>query len=569
MASPAGAADVPGVVAEGVCPLITDEIIDVCIALVKAFNRKWMWLYGYQEMFMRRIIQSLLLHDGDTITTLWSRQAGKSACLAALAPVLCLYLPALGNAFPKDERVSMYRNGLFIGIFAPVEEKTKFIFDPLRERCEDLDMNRPFYAQGAGFNVSPQDPMVSRGDRVAWSNRSYIVTRTASEQSNKEGATFHLVIIDEAQQLSEYKKRKEINPMLSSTLGTMAEIGTADITRGGFYHDIMYNLEQQEKTGKQNHFEFPWEKVCFYKQVAFMETGDKFHTYYEIKVRGDLARDFRGNQDAAEFKLNYRLLWKDANLGAVDMAAFDLCAQNDREVNEPRYWCRQVAGLDLGKVRDVTILTVVEIDPTPVYDASPLPLMPGEERTAYVKKTIIAWYAITGRSWYAITNEVVRLLANHVVDTLVCDATGVGDPVTEMIAAKAPYLGARVIPYPMSAKGNDRAYKLYLSEIEALRMGYAAGPVTRNTAEFAEFVRQHEILQRVKVGEGVLVKCEAPEGEHDDYVDSSALACYAASLPQPEQAEQAYNPVYQSNKIEGYWGSGQRSREDHFRQGRA
>jgi len=176
----------------------------------------------------------------------------------------------------------------------------------------------------------------------------------------------------------------------------------------------------------------------------------------------------------------------------------------------------------------MTILTVGEIDPTPSYETVSL-LGPGDSPAERFPVTIIAWYEIPGKKWKDILNTAVSLLdQNHVVDTLVCDATGVGDPLTEWLTDKAPYLN--VVPYVMSSKGNDTAFKELILRVEHRLLRYCAGPESVATPEYQEFVRQMEVLEKHQVGEGSMIKCCAPDGDHDDYVDSAALLCIAAGI---------------------------------------
>jgi hypothetical protein len=250
--------------------------------------------------------------------------------------------------------------------------------------------------------------------------------------------------------------------------------------------------------------------------------------------------------------MNFRLMWQEAKAGAVDMDSFNDAREYTIEACVPDFRSNLVAGLDYAKKRDATILTIGRIDPTPVLDPRAL-VRPGDEQPIFYKKTIIAWYELAGRRWKDIQGGVVDALALYAVHTVVCDATGVGDPLAEQLQDLLP--GVRVVPFVLSHVGNDMLFKLYLQEIEAGRLTYAAGEATQLTREYQAFRHEHEVLQKTRMG--VYTKFEAPEGDHDDYCDSGALFCYAASLPREVEIESTVNPLFMNagnirNRAERY-----------------
>ena len=527
-----------------ICPLSTEQLIDLVMRFVDLYNRPArIKLYNYQRVFLRRIIQSLLLHDGDTLTGLWSRQSGKSESISSLAGGVCIFLPALAKVFPDDPRLGQYHEGVWIGIFAPKQQQSDIIYGRVRSRA----MRESSYEiyRDPDFNLRVT---ASSGEKVQWSNGSFVVAKTASEQSNVEGHTFHLVIIDEAQYVSNTKVAKEIAPMLAATNGTMVKIGTAHISYGGFRNSIIFNLEKEQKTGIRNHFEFPYTQVIAEKNASFerekkdFESGvskeppDPFHLRYEAWVTGELEK-LGGNIENDEFAMNFRLIWKDANVGAIDREAFKDAADEDREANRPSFRNRQVAGLDYGKSNDSTVLTIYEIDPTPLTVHA---LLRGDDEPPELhRKNIIAWLELQGR-WGTQLDAIIDFLEDYRVDTIVADSTAVGDPLTERLQDLLP--GVNVVSYPLSEKGNDQLYKHYLQELEGGRITYPAGEETQRMSEYQQFIFQHNALS--KINKGRYMACKAPEGEHDDYCDSAALGCWATTIEAMNEIECADNPIY-------------------------
>jgi hypothetical protein len=525
------------------CPLMTEKLVDLVMSFIELYNAPAdIYLYSYQRLFMRRIIGSVLEHDGAVITGLCARQSGKSESLACLASALCVFLPALARQFPDDYRLSHFTQGFWIGIFAPKQQQSGIIYERIRRRAEMPDSLTLYQDPDIAICIS-----ASRGDQVAWSNGSFVIAQTASDHSNVEGKTFHLVIIDEAQLVSRVKVSKEITPMTAATNGSMVKIGTASIQKGGFLDSITFNLEKEKKSGERNHFEVPYNVVIEEKRKAYEATKKPFHLNYEAWVNGELER-LGGNIDNEEFRMNFRLLWQTADLGAINLDDFLDAADESYEANVPCYNTRQVAGLDYGKKRDSTILTIMEVDDKPIFDTrarQPLrdnAIMHGLQTfpVAYYRKRILGWGEFPGRRWNDILGGVVEFLQNYCVDTLVCDATGVGDPLTERMSELLPDI--KVVPFVISHVGNDYMYKLYLQEFEAGRIIYPAGPETVNRLEFQQFKHEHEILTKHRAG--VYIRCEAPEGEHDDYPDSGALACVASTMPVEVGVESLSNPLF-------------------------
>lgn len=519
-----------------VCPLTTPQLVDVLMSFVSLFNEPAkIHIYNYQRVFIRRIIESTVLHDGDVITGLWSRQSGKSEALACLVTCLAIMLPTLAKAFPNDPRLEQYTEGFFIGIFAPKEKQAAIIYGRVRSRA-DRDSSKEIYAD-PDINIGIA---ASRGDMVSWTNGSYVVAQTASEQSSVEGFTFHLIIIDESQLVSKQKIHKEIAPMLAATNGTMVKIGTANALRGGFKESILFNLERERQTSVRNHFEYPYDQVIIEKRRAYEATKNEFHLNYEKWVAGELRR-LGGNVENEEFRQNFRLLWQEADLLAIDPESLAAAADFNAEFVYSAFNQVIVAGLDYAKKRDATILTIAAVEDEPVTDDR-AKVRFGEEQPIFRKKRVLCWYEIQGRKWHDILKHAAEILSNYSVRLLVCDATGVGDPLTEQLQALLP--GVQILPFMMSHVGNDRVFKHYIQEVEAGRWIYPAGEQAQRTHVYSQYVHQHGQLIKERVG--IYIRCYAPEGEHDDYCDSSALCCYGASLPLEYEAEEVSNPFYGS-----------------------
>lgn len=500
------------------CPLTTGAIVDRVLLFVQELaDRK---LYTYQALFSRRIVESVLTNDAAQITGLWARQCGKTETVACVVIGLAVLLPILSNEFPDDPRFQPFREGLKTGVYAPIQDQADTTYGRMRDKI--LSDRAVAVLADVGVSITR-----NRGDTLAFSNGSIIISRTASPDAQIEGKTHHLVILEEAQKLLRSKVEKEIIPMLASTNGTIVKIGTAWESRGGFHVSIQQNLEEHKNGGKRNHFEFPYTIVISEKRRAYEEDGDVKHLLYEKYVMKELHR--LGGEGNDEFKMNFMCLWQETRVIAIREGVFKRAAIGDMEAGAGYHGMLQVAGLDVAKVHDATVLTLMGVDMNrPLVNRT---TMPGadEDKQIYYKKTILDWVELSG-SFEGNTgqySQLVRYLLGTSVKILVIDATTMGDPVYERIQA---LLGDSIdcVPYRFSSLTKSNLYRYYLQEIHAGRVQYAAGPQTRQRIEYRKFQQEHLDLDKQERG-GYAV-CQAPEGGHDDYPDSAALACWGEKI---------------------------------------
>lgn len=547
-----------GFTGAGQCPLSTEKLVDLVMAFLELFNKQEpakITLYEYQRKFIRRCVESILLHDGATITGLWSRQSGKSEALACLVVALCVFLPSLARVYPKDPRLENFFSGIKIGIFAPKDKQAKIIYDRVRSR-----------ALSYGVAAIYDDPDInthvvnSRADQVLWSNGSMCRASTASDRTNAEGDTYHLLLLDEAQLISEQKEEKELRPFLSSTNGTTCKIGTVGYSKGAFSKSIEHNVEKEEDTGKRSHFEFPVDVVIAERRKTYKATGERYHLNYERHVKAELDR-MKGVENAA-FKMNYRLERPESGSNAIDITAFENAANDDFEIGDLspyRNRFRYVAGIDFARKRDMTVVVVMEVDisgmlkgwsGTTFKDAEESTI-DNFEKNVYVRpnKRIVGWALIPGaRLWRDIVRDAARYIRPFDVDLVFGDGTGVGDPVVEMLAEALPE--ASVESFVFSGPKADPLFREYVAEIEVGRVTYPAGENTCLTPEFEEFTKQHRELQKERKKAGYWSFFVPEENGHDDFCDAAALACAAAHTERDSAAvTQSENPFYGSEAL--------------------
>ena len=500
------------------CPLDTATLCDRVMEFVQALTA--IPFYTYQYVFARRIVESILLNDGDYITGLWSRQSGKTETLANLGFGMCVILPSLAMAFPDDPRLAQYRKGFWIGIFAPILEQATISFQRMRALSNNPGVLEILADPGIGVQIT-----VNRGDTLAFSNGSFIQARSASPDSQIEGKTFHLIMLEESQKLTYRKVEKEIVPMLASTNGTMAKIGTAWTARGGFHTSIQHNITVHKRTGKRNHFEFPYNLVIAEKRKMYEKDKNPFHLNYEKFVNKELAK--LGGENSLEFRMNFKCEWNESKVIAVDPEVLKSLRLEDVEA-QPIAHGFQVAGLDIGKINDSSVLTVMHVDLDHPY-VNPVAL-PGaeEDKQVYYRKTILDWLMMEGA--FEGSNGQYQTIVDYLrytsVKILCVDTTGVGDAYYERLEAM---LGDAVLMIPMNfaLPNKARLYKYYLQELHARRVWYASGPQTQSDIRWKRFVQENEDLEREQIGQFVVCHHPDIDNAHDDFPDSAALACWA------------------------------------------
>lgn len=162
-------------------------------------------MYPYQEQFSKRVIRSALENDGAEITALFARQSGKSEAISLTSGGMMILLPLLANMpmFADDPRLAMFRDGIWIGIFAPSQRQAQITYGRIKSRIQSKSAQ--IVLTDPEFNIGFS---TSNGQTVELTNGSFVTAISASDTSNIEGESFKLIICEEAQDISNFKIRK-------------------------------------------------------------------------------------------------------------------------------------------------------------------------------------------------------------------------------------------------------------------------------------------------------------------------------------------------------------------------
>jgi hypothetical protein len=317
-------------------------LVDQCLVFVDLLSDTT--LHPYQTPFARRIIESLIFEDSATITALFSRQSGKSETVANTVAALMVLLPRLAKVYPDDPILAKFKKGLWVGLFAPVEEQAATLFTRLVDRLTSD------HAQSILSDPEIDERAGGKSRLLTLRNcHSYAHMMTANPKAKIESKTFHLVVIDEAQDCDDFVVSKSISPMLASTAGTSVRTGTPNTRKSDFLNVIKFNKRTAlTKGGKQNHFEANWREV------------GKYNPRYLRYVEGELERL---TEDSDEFQMSYNLKWMlDKGMFTTEGRMEELGDTSMQELIKS--WTRTpvVVGVDPAKTTDSTVVTVVWVD---------------------------------------------------------------------------------------------------------------------------------------------------------------------------------------------------------------
>ena len=208
-------------------------------------------LHVYQKPLARRIIESVILNDGEEITALASRQSGKTETVSDTLATLMVILPLLAKIYP--DLLGRFKDGLWVGMFAPTESQAETLFGRTvtrltSERAVEI-LNDPEIDDDA-----KRVGGVTRMIKLKKSG-STLTMMTANPRAKIESKSFHVAVIDECQEADDFVVSKSISPMLAYYAGTMIKTGTPTTSKNNFYRSIQLNRRRQTERGKrQNHF---------------------------------------------------------------------------------------------------------------------------------------------------------------------------------------------------------------------------------------------------------------------------------------------------------------------------
>ena len=479
-------------------------------------------LTRYQKAFSNKIIKTAVMNSGETVSSQWSRQAGKTTCTVETIAFILLYY------FQICKKFGIHHPDHFnVGFFAPQLQMAETGFNKLRaflRKCED---------KGYDFTFD-----TFRGSEIILKSKDFpprtVYCMTASPTSKQESKTLHLIIFDESQVLVDKVVDRAIAPMGAMTNAAEIWIGVGGYTKCRF-------LQHLEKLPEENKFIFPYDLVLTEMARMYELTKNPVYLNYAKHIK---KKEREIGLDSDEFKTQYMLQWILERGQFITYENLMEC-ESDYEVLaeygkvEPLY-----AGIDWGKASDSTVLTIMD-----------------------EHCRVIAWYDWQGDD-YSSQYEDIKYLIQHKyrgVKEIYCDATGNQDMGVDELSHKLRPFNVRVIGVKFTPASKDEMYKnlsrlmssKYISGqlIQKAVLKFPKYLVPGNHKKAKEgrleeeevsmhkekFIKQMGDLQKEIKNE--LWRCNHPDGPgyHDDYCDSIALACMHF-LPKKMRAS-AYTPT--------------------------
>lgn len=465
--------------------------------------------FPHQAQFSRRIVEAVLTNESDTLTSLMSRQSGKSFTVSATLSGLMVILPVFANMplFADDTRLQPFKNGIMMGVFAPTLSQARIIFTNIKDFLSSKRATE--ILESDEFNVT-KDTFNGERVTIVFNNlgvKSSISCFSASDGSNIEGGSYHLYVCDEAQDISNYKYRKSIFPTVSFYNGTKILIGTPSIQKNFFYDAIELNKREYEGgKKKRNHFEYD----CY--------TIMKYNPKYAKTV--EAAKRMMG-ENSVEFEMNYLLKWVFQFGMFIDGELFTTDPVADSTLDRVDYCKDQVciAGIDVGKSQDSTVVTIgipnyenpVVLEKAKEYDA--------EDYVLYDIK-IIDWLEIVGDNYEEQFYKVKDYLSRFNIKLCVIDGSGVGSPVADRLAANVDF---PVIPFVFTPASKSMLMKNFSAYLNNKCFHYPSSPSAQDTIEYKKFQEQCLELTKDYRGDKLVVAAPKERNKHDDYPFSAAL----------------------------------------------
>lgn len=498
-------------------------------------------LYEYQEEPAYKCIYSIITFEGASVTLLTSRQCGKSETVSFVIITLMVILPRLAEIFPELEP---FKDGFKAGVFAPQSEQVDNIHQRIRTRLG---------SENAALVMSDEDidTGVVSYSRLTLDNGSVCSAQVASKNSKIEGKTLDLAVIDEAQDVDTLIATKSIEPMVSSTAGTIMRSGTTGRAKNNFYEEIQLNKKEDFKVKNKRlrfHYQYDYKAIISLRRKQFENDGKRHHLFYEKDV---LKKKKRWGEQSEAWKLSYALIW------TLETGMFCTDDKFDRLTNKRIKWedlpiegARYDMGIDWAKETNSTVVTVVRTEPSDEVHESK-----EEYAEDKPKKTLVAWYEFQNSRYEDQHTSIMELIYFWRPEVICADATGVGAAPTDRLMWNAPET-TYILPFIFSRPSKSRLWQDFEADMNKGRLLIPAHKDIQATEEFQTFYNQVTSAVRYYVGDYLVVHKSG--GSMDDYLDSMGLAIQASNhaVDVIDEIEDDENPFYRAggdiyNKIYG------------------
>jgi hypothetical protein len=460
-------------------------------------------LHSYQKPLARRVIESVIINDGEELTALASRQSGKTETVSATLATLMVLLPLLAKIYP--DLLGRFKGGLWVGMFAPTESQAETLFS---RTVTFLTSERALEVLGDP-EIDDQAAKVGGVTRMIRLKKSgsTITMMTANPRAKIESKSFHVIVIDECQEADDFVVSKSISPMLAYYAGTMIKTGTPTNSKNNFYRAIQLNKRRATSRGaRQNHYQWDWRDVA--------KVNDNYAKFIKKEM-------LRIGEDSDEFQMSYNCKWLLERGMFVTSTLLDELGDKSQELVKVWHKTPVVVGIDPARKMDSTVVTVVWVD----WDRP--------DEFGYYDHRVLNWLEIQGDDWEEQYFQIVNFLNNYDVLAIGVDANGVGDAVAQRLKVLMPR--AEVIPLTSSPSEQSKRFKHLQALIQRRMLSYPAHAKTKRLRLWKQFYQQLTDAEVQYKGPNFSVSAPKENYAHDDFVDSLAIACsMTVDLVMPE-----------------------------------
>ena len=460
-------------------------------------------LHEYQKPLSRRIIESVLINDGEEITALASRQSGKTETVSDTLSTLMVILPLLAKLYP--DLLGRFKDGLWVGMFAPTESQAETLFSRTVTRLTS-ERAQEVLGDPEIDDTAAKVGGVTKMIRLKRSG-STLTMMTANPRAKIESKSFHVVVIDECQEADDFVVSKSISPMLAYYAGTMIKTGTPTTSKNNFYRAIQLNKRKGTARGaRQNHFQWDWKDVA------------KVNDRYRLFIKKEMLRI---GEDSDEFQMSYNCKWLLERGMFVTAGLMDELGDTSQELVKSWHQTPVVVGIDPARKMDSTVVTVVWVD----WDRP--------DEFGYFDDRVLNWLELQGDDWEEQYFQIVNFLANYDVLAIGVDSNGVGDAVAQRLKVLMPR--AEVIGLTSSPTEQSSRFKHLLQLIQRRMLSFPNHAKTRRLRIHKRFIQQMTDAEIQYKGPNFMVSAPNETYAHDDFVDSLAIACsLTKELTMPE-----------------------------------
>ena len=393
-------------------------------------------------------------------------------------------------------------------------------------------------------------------DIVELDNGSYVTAVSASDQSNIEGLTFDVIVLDEAQKVSDYTFSERILPMGGGTNAKIVQVGTPK-TRNHFYDAIEGKAKDKWTVVKRDWTQTPQNWLLEAIYLPDPKTG-KERPYSRFIVETAMPKILKeqmfpnnpevwteGNLSVEDFKTQYMLEF-------IDGAGKFITSDDVKILTSGEYsWLdhgiigeHYVAGIDFAGSNpdgDSTQITVLRIT------------RDGIKQKVFAKEFNDASYP---EQMYYISNLFGGYRPRFECKKIFADYTGCGAAVVQTLQEEFGLKNIEGIIFNARDKYTNSGMNLknamygkWRQEFDNKKFQYptkerfceskADGAGAENLNYYHRMVGEWADLEQTTTGYSVNKKIEASSGSHDDVCDADVLANFAAvagqrsSMPKP------------------------------------